>query len=432
MPGPASVVLLTVTGLEALVLMSRLPWRRGRAEHLRLLFLVLTLAADEIATPALARGLCMLAVATAQGNVLAPRHPLTRVQNLVAVGSLGILIALALAGVPLATATIVLLVTLECFVAAQLWLERKWMGASVFAALVATGLLWLGGRIAGTSMLVPGLPSPGLPLAVALIPAVGTWWSAPDGPLVSRWRVRAAGLEGRLERAERLLQTQSRLTALGFVAAGAAHEFRAALSGIGAIAKWAQSSPSPASKDEALALIGLRAEGAHRAVVPLLEQISGGEREKAGPVDLSRDLTPLLSFVRATCRRDGIGLTFQATGSPRVFARRGETEHILMNLLRNAAEASRVCDRDGRTIRVRVSQRNGEGVVEVEDDAGGVAADRQADLFRPATTNPGSGVGLFIARGLAQRNGGLLSYEPRPGGSLFSLCLPLYHPGGAG
>jgi signal transduction histidine kinase len=64
-------------------------------------------------------------------------------------------------------------------------------------------------------------------------------------------------------------------------------------------------------------------------------------------------------------------------------------------------------------------------VVEVEDDGGGVAPELERRIFEPGVSGKGSsGLGLFLARRLAERFGGSLEYVPRPGGSLFRLLLP--------
>jgi signal transduction histidine kinase len=70
--------------------------------------------------------------------------------------------------------------------------------------------------------------------------------------------------------------------------------------------------------------------------------------------------------------------------------------------------------------------------IHVADRGPGVAPDEAERIFdalyRPALSRPDEGslgLGLAIARGLAEAQGGTLSYAPRDGGgSVFTLCLP--------
>jgi two-component system sensor histidine kinase PilS (NtrC family) len=63
--------------------------------------------------------------------------------------------------------------------------------------------------------------------------------------------------------------------------------------------------------------------------------------------------------------------------------------------------------------------------LEVADRGGGVAAEHVEKIFEPFFSGGrGTGLGLFLARELAQTNGATLLYEPRAGGgSLFRLIF---------
>jgi two-component system sensor histidine kinase KdpD len=101
---------------------------------------------------------------------------------------------------------------------------------------------------------------------------------------------------------------------------------------------------------------------------------------------------------------------------------------IVVNLLENArkyapgdAPVELFVARDGAMMRVTVADR-GPGVPPEERD-------RIFDaLYRPASSRPdvgSAGLGLAIARALAEAQGGTLTYQPRDGGgSIFSLALP--------
>ena len=68
--------------------------------------------------------------------------------------------------------------------------------------------------------------------------------------------------------------------------------------------------------------------------------------------------------------------------------------------------------------------------ISVVDQGPGIPDDRRHELFRKfarlGAQSPGTGLGLFISRGIARAHGGELSYEANPdGGARFTLALPL-------
>jgi PAS domain S-box-containing protein len=102
---------------------------------------------------------------------------------------------------------------------------------------------------------------------------------------------------------------------------------------------------------------------------------------------------------------------------------------VLGNLLGNALK---FCDA-GATVILRARLRADEAVITVEDDGPGIPDEEQDRIFslywRKPSGERGTGLGLFIARGLVQAHGGRLWVDSRVGeGSAFHVALPLPHP----
>jgi two-component system, NtrC family, sensor histidine kinase PilS len=92
------------------------------------------------------------------------------------------------------------------------------------------------------------------------------------------------------------------------------------------------------------------------------------------------------------------------------------------NLLRNAWRYSR---KQAGSIRFS-TQMPGDGMqFEIEDDGPGVAPEQRGKLFEPffTTDAQGTGLGLFLARELAEANHATLAYVPGTGGARFRLGL---------
>jgi signal transduction histidine kinase len=111
---------------------------------------------------------------------------------------------------------------------------------------------------------------------------------------------------------------------------------------------------------------------------------------------------------------------------------RGDRERlrqVLSNLIDNAVKYSP----SGDEVAVRARRDNGRVVIEVTDHGPGIPVDQQRLIFEKfgradvaGGSKPGTGLGLFIARSIAEAHGGTLDVRSRPDeGSTFCLSLPL-------
>ncbi|OGQ12242.1 MAG: hypothetical protein A2138_17110 [Deltaproteobacteria bacterium RBG_16_71_12] len=112
---------------------------------------------------------------------------------------------------------------------------------------------------------------------------------------------------------------------------------------------------------------------------------------------------------------------------PVVAQRGGQLTQVLLNLVRNAAEA--MAGRSG-LIRVEVSNTGATARVLVEDEGPGLPGDVQARLFEPFfTTKPvgvGTGLGLSVCAEIVRRHGGSIAADNRTdrAGARFVVELP--------
>ncbi|MEX2424496.1 MAG: ATP-binding protein [Acidimicrobiia bacterium] len=148
----------------------------------------------------------------------------------------------------------------------------------------------------------------------------------------------------------------------------------------------------------------------------------GRIRVESKPVDLAGETTAALESWR-----QGELSHVAVTGSaPLVSGDPARVRQIVRNLLTNAVKYG------GSDIVVAVGERDGFGYVEVSDDGPGVAEERIEEIFEPyvrAHTREGTtaslGLGLAIARRLAQAMGGDLIHERSDGRTRFRLSLSL-------
>jgi signal transduction histidine kinase len=97
---------------------------------------------------------------------------------------------------------------------------------------------------------------------------------------------------------------------------------------------------------------------------------------------------------------------------------------VIGNLLSNALRHTP----SGGSIKVNLNASNGQAVVTVADDGGGIPPDLLPHVFErfvKGASSPGSGLGLAIAHDIVTAHGGKLVIESRPGnGTLVRLILP--------
>jgi len=143
------------------------------------------------------------------------------------------------------------------------------------------------------------------------------------------------------------------------------------------------------------------------------------------------DLGTLVNDVIATAElgREGVRISASVPPSlPGVRGDPGRLRQVLTNLIDNAIKYSP----EGSLIEVRASAENGHANVEVVDHGAGIAAADQGLVFerfgrvRTTAAKPGSGLGLYIARAIAEAHDGALEVSSSPGeGSIFTLRLPI-------
>lgn len=224
------------------------------------------------------------------------------------------------------------------------------------------------------------------------------------------------------------LQSRARLAALGEAVAKINHDLRNMLT-----SAQIASERLAALKDPQVTQALPRLERAlDRAVKLATDVLTYGKTEEAAPDARPLVLAPVLEAAAEEARLspDGVRLISLVDAGDQVNADPDQLHRILVNLMRNAREA--VEQQSGRTgpgsIQVSLFADDGASVVRLADNGPGVSERARERLFQPfaGSTRPGgAGLGLAIARELAQGHGGdLLLAETGPQGSVFELRLP--------
>lgn len=125
-------------------------------------------------------------------------------------------------------------------------------------------------------------------------------------------------------------------------------------------------------------------------------------------------------------KSQGVSIEIICTGGARIYGEPNEYGQVLMNLLTNARDALLERRETDRRIEVRSQVEMGTSVVTITDNAGGIAKEIQDKIFDPYFTTKeqgkGTGVGLFLARMIIEKNmGGRLGFRNVEGGAEFEI-----------
>lgn len=223
---------------------------------------------------------------------------------------------------------------------------------------------------------------------------------------------------------QRELERHKRLSAMGEMAAGLAHQLRTPL---------------------ATAL--LHAANLARPGLPEADRVRFSERLRERLLHLERMIQEMLVFVRGSSagseaieagalvheavqvmepQMAGRGVHLEVCPVPgaRLRGARKALSGMLVNLLENALQA---CEAGG-AVRLAAALDDGRLAIEVRDDGRGIAPEDQERLFEPffTTRQEGTGLGLAIVRSVVEAHGGEVSVRSRPGeGASFTVRLPV-------
>ena len=271
--------------------------------------------------------------------------------------------------------------------------------------------------------------------------------------------------ERRRREMEAQLAQADRLSSMGMLAAGVAHEinnplayvlynlesladdlpellaavrrFRARMVDrlgpeiVGDVAGDADRQMNPALLNDVRARLDDAFEGARRIrdIARGLGTFSRVERDQLVPVDLMHVIEAALNMCfneikyRARVVKD-YGRV------PTVLASEGRLSQVFLNLLINAAHAIDEGDAERNQIRVRTWAEDEAVCAEVADSGKGIAPEHLDRLFEPFFTTKeigvGSGLGLPISKGIIEGYGGTIRVDSQPGrGTRFTIRLPL-------
>jgi PAS domain S-box-containing protein len=231
---------------------------------------------------------------------------------------------------------------------------------------------------------------------------------------------------------EEAIRRSEKLATAGRLAASIAHEINNPLEAVVNLLYLARHDASHAGE------YLIQAEQEVGRVAQLAQQTLGFVRDAKTPgvMDPAIIMDEILQLYSRKLESRKIRVTRRYRSSCQISGYSGELRQLLANLVVNAVDAMA----DGGSLEVRVARGHGwfdgrEGVrITVADNGSGIARDHLRQIFEPFFTTKketGTGLGLWVSRGIVQKHGGSIRVRSRTGaassGTVFSVFLPRKH-----
>lgn len=228
-------------------------------------------------------------------------------------------------------------------------------------------------------------------------------------------------------RLERSAKRSERLSELGNLAAGVAHEIRNPLNAISIASQRLKSEFAPSSDHEEYDQLVGNIKSEIERLNDIINQFLALARTHAAKKDLC-DITALtadvVSLMHPEAESKGIKLESHIDSDLLVEGSSEELKRVLINLIKNSIEA---CG-EGDSVQVGATILSDEDLeLRVEDTGPGVAKGDKEKIFRPyfTTKENGTGLGLALSHRIIADHDGEIEYEDIPsGGSRFLITLP--------
>lgn len=227
---------------------------------------------------------------------------------------------------------------------------------------------------------------------------------------------------------EEQLQQREKLSSIGLLAAGVAHEVNTPLTGVSSYTQMLLGMLNENDPKHALLQkVRTQAERATNIVNNLLNFSRTGSATEFAEVDVARVLDDTLQLLEPQLRRSQIEIVRRYDkDAPEAYGNAGKLQQVFTNLILNARDA--IPD-GGRIIVATDIADDGSLVAEISDTGIGIAPENVAKIYDPFYTTKGvgqgTGLGLAVSYGIVQEHTGRITVDSTPGqGTTFRITLP--------
>ncbi|HEX8920229.1 MAG TPA: ATP-binding protein, partial [Pyrinomonadaceae bacterium] len=229
-------------------------------------------------------------------------------------------------------------------------------------------------------------------------------------------------------RLEEQLQQREKLSSIGLLAAGVAHEVNTPLTGVSSYTQMLMGMlPETDPKHALLQKVRRQADRASDIVNNLLNFSRTGGATEFTELSINQVMDDTLQLLEPQLRHSQIEIAREYDPDlPRAFGNAVKLQQVFTNLILNARDAIP----DGGRITLFTASTDDETIViEIADTGMGIAPENVAKIYDPFYTTKGvgrgTGLGLAVTYGIVQEHSGHIAVESTPGkGTTFRITLP--------
>lgn len=230
---------------------------------------------------------------------------------------------------------------------------------------------------------------------------------------------------------EALVQA-GKLSALGELSAGVAHELNQPLQGIKGYSQMLLDTPY--EEKTYTEFLGEIVKNSDRmaAIIRDLRSFTQASIEGFDWIDVAEPIRGAHQMVQGHLKASGVKFSLQVEkGLPKVFANRNQLEQVFVNLFNNAKDAVAEMQSADGALNVEIKQTlDNEITIIVQDNGIGMDSETREKVFNPffttKTAGRGMGLGLSVSYSIFQKHRGIIQVKSQKGkGSTFTLKLPI-------
>ncbi|MBC7899235.1 MAG: PAS domain S-box protein [Saprospiraceae bacterium] len=228
---------------------------------------------------------------------------------------------------------------------------------------------------------------------------------------------------------EETLQQSEKLSSIGLLAAGVAHEVNTPLTGVSSYTQMLLGMiPETDPKHALLQKMQRQTDRATNIVGNLLNFSRTGNAIESSEVNINKLLDDTLQLLEPQLRQSNVAIVKNyAETSPGIFGNSGKLQQVFTNLVLNARDAIF----DGGTVTLSTGMNDaGEVKIVVSDTGEGISPENLKKIFDPFFTTKGvgngTGLGLAVTYGIVQEHAGTIEVRSEQGsGTTFQLVFPV-------
>jgi two-component system, NtrC family, sensor kinase len=229
---------------------------------------------------------------------------------------------------------------------------------------------------------------------------------------------------------EETLQQSEKLSSIGLLAAGVAHEVNTPLTGVSSYTQMLLGMvPETDPKHALLQKMHKQTERASNIVGNLLNFSRTGNAAEFTEIDINKLLNDTLQLLEPQMRKSQIEIVKNYSDiPPKIFGNAGKLQQVFTNLILNARDAMVA----GGTITLTTESDDETVTIEVADTGEGISPENLNKIYDPffttKTVGSGTGLGLAVSYGIIQEHAGSIETESELGqGATFRLVFPAAH-----